>query len=67
MAKKFKNKQKNKRDIEGTAGEYRKIDIDCGCLCIVIAVIMHWESVMVELSRLIKVLMPFILGIVLAF
>ncbi len=37
-------------------------------LCaIVISIIMNWKGVMYELSRLVRVLRPFIFGIVLAF
>lgn len=67
MAKNSKTNKKIKETLKGLLANSGRLILIVAACSIVIAVIMHWESVMVELSRLIKVLMPFILGIVLAF
>ena len=38
-----------------------------GLCTVVIAIILNWESVMGEIQRFIKIIMPFIFGLVLAF
>lgn len=67
MAKNSKTNKKIKETLKGLLANSGRLILIVAACSIVIAVIMHWESVMVELSRLIQVLMPFILGIVLAF
>lgn len=67
MAKNSKTNKKIRETLKALLANTGKLILIVAACSIVIAVIMHWESVMVELSRLIKVLMPFILGIVLAF
>ncbi len=67
MAKNSKTNKKIRETLKALLANTGRLILIVAACSIVIAVIMHWESVMVELSRLIKVLMPFILGIVLAF
>lgn len=67
MAKYSKTNKKIRETLKALLANTGRLILIVAACSIVIAVIMHWESVMVELSRLIKVLMPFILGIVLAF
>ncbi|MCI8365555.1 MAG: AI-2E family transporter [Eubacterium sp.] len=67
MAKNSKTNKKIRETLKALLANTGRLILIVAACSIVIAVIMHWESVMVELSRLVKVLMPFILGIVLAF
>lgn len=67
MAKISKTNKKIRETLKALMANTGRLILIVAACSIVIAVIMHWESVMLELSRLVKVLMPFILGIVLAF
>ena len=67
MAKNSKTNKKIRETLKALLANTGRLILIVAACSIVIAVIMHWESVVVELSRLVKVLMPFILGIVLAF
>lgn len=67
MAKNSKTNKKIRETLKALLANTGKLILIVAACSIVIAVIMNWENVIVELSRLVKVLMPFILGIVLAF
>lgn len=67
MAKNSKTNKKIRETLKALLANTGRLILIVAACSIVIAVIMHWESVLIELSRLVKVLMPFILGIVLAF
>lgn len=67
MAKNSKTNKKIRETLKALLANTGKLILLVAACSIVIAVIMNWENVIVELSRLVKVLMPFILGIVLAF
>lgn len=67
MAKISKTNKKIRETLKALLANTGKLILIVAACSIVIAVIMNWENVIVELSRLVKVLMPFILGIVLAF
>lgn len=67
MNKKEKTNQKIKHTLRALLANTGSLVLIIAACTIVIAVILNWESVMYELSRLIKVLMPFIFGIILAF
>lgn len=67
MAKNSKTSKKIRETLKALLANTGKLILIVAACSIVIAVIMNWENVIVELSRLVKVLMPFILGIVLAF
>ena len=63
MNKKEKTNQKIKHTLRALLANTGSLVLIIAACTIVIAVILNWESVMYELSRLIKVLMPFIFGI----
>lgn len=67
MNKKEKTNQKIKHTLRGLLANTGSLVLIIAACTIVIAVILNWQSVMYELSRLVKVLMPFIFGIILAF
>ncbi len=67
MAKNSKTNKKIRETLKALLANTGRLILIVAACSIVIAVIMHWESVLIDLSRLVKVLMPFILGIVLAF
>ena len=67
MNKNMKTSQKVKATLRSVLTNTGTLMIIVGDCTAVIAVILNWEKVMDELGRLVKVLMPFIFGIVLSF
>lgn len=67
MSRNSKTKRKIKDNLKGVLANTGTLVLIVAACTIVIAVIMNWQSVMHDLSRFIRVLMPFILGLVLAF
>lgn len=67
MGKYSKTNQKIKDTLKAILSNAGTLVLIVAACTIVIAVILNWERVMHELSRLVQVLMPFIFGIVLAF
>lgn len=67
MAKNSKTTQKIRDTLKALVANTGTLILIVGLCTIVIAIIMNWEKVMSEVGHFVKVLMPFILGIVLAF
>lgn len=67
MGKNSKTKRKIKENLKAVLANTGTLVLIIAACTIVIAIILNWQSVMRELSRLVKVLMPFIIGVVLAF
>lgn len=67
MGRNSKTNRKIKETLKAVLANTGTLVLIVAACTIVIAIIMNWEAVMFELSRLIRVLMPFIFGIVLAF
>lgn len=67
MGKNSKTNRKIKETLKAVLANTGTLVLIIAACTIVIAIILNWEAVMFELSRFIKILMPFIFGIVLAF
>ena len=67
MSRNSKTKRKIKENLKAVLANTGTLVMIIAACTIVIAIIMNWEGAMWELGRFIKVLMPFILGVVLAF
>lgn len=67
MSRNSKTKRKIKENLKAVLANTGTLVLIIAACTIVIAIIMNWEGAMWELGRFIKVLMPFILGVVLAF
>lgn len=67
MSRNSKTKNKIKNNLKAILSNIGTLVLIIAICTIVIAVIMNWKGVMYEVSRFIRVLMPFILGLVLAF
>lgn len=67
MNKEIKTSQKVKATLRSVLTNTGTLMIIVGACTAVIAIILNWEKVMDELGRLVKILMPFIFGVVLSF
>lgn len=67
MSKNSKTNRKIKDTLKAVLANTGTLVLIIAACTIVIAIIMNWKAVTYELSRFIKILMPFILGVVLAF
>lgn len=67
MNKKEKTNRKIKITLRALLANTGTLVMIVAACTLVIAIILNWQNVINELSRLVKVLMPFIFGIILAF
>lgn len=67
MSRNRKTYRKIKEIVKGILSNIGAIILILALCTTVIAIILNWQSVMSELQRFIKVIMPFIFGLVLAF
>lgn len=67
MSKNLKTNRKIKDTLKALLANTGTLVLIIAACTIVITIIINWNAVMYELSRFIKILMPFILGVVLAF
>ncbi|MCM1244451.1 MAG: AI-2E family transporter [Roseburia sp.] len=67
MGKNSKTNRKIKDTLKAVLANTGTLVLIIAACTIVITVIMNWNAVMYEIGRLIKILMPFIMGVVLAF
>ena len=67
MSKNRKTYRKIKEIVKGILANMGSVILILALCTTVIAIILNWQSVMNELQRFIKVIMPFIFGLVLAF
>lgn len=67
MGRNSNTKRKIKENLKGILANTGTLVLIVAACTTVIAIILNWQSVIAELSRFIRVLMPFIIGVVLAF
>lgn len=67
MGRNSNTKRKIRENLKAVLANTGTLVLIVAACTTVIAIILNWESVISELSRFIRVLMPFIIGVVLAF
>ena len=67
MSRNKKAYRKIREVLKGIISNMGSVILILALCTIVIAIIINWKSVVIEMQRFIKVIMPFIFGLVLAF